>query len=62
MVKERAQGSRLEQDFESRIREMARKEAEKKVEGATRKAAAESAGLTPEEALERMKAIYRGEA
>lgn len=32
------------------------------MEEATRKAAAESAGLTPEEALERMKAIYRGEA
>ena len=62
VVKERAQAARLEQDFEARIREKARKEAEKKVEEATRKAAAESAGLTPEEALERMKAIYRGEA
>ena len=37
-------------------------EAEKKVDEATRKAAAQSAGLTPEQALERMKAIYRGEA
>lgn len=61
-LKDMAQATRMSQDYELKLREEARKEAEKKMEEATRKAAAESAGLTPEEALERMKAIYRGEA
>ena len=54
--------SKTDVEMVAKMKDEARKEAEKKVEEATRKAAAESAGLTPEQALERMKAIYRGEA
>lgn len=61
-VKDASQASRYSQDFELKIREEARREAEKKLDDATTRAAAESAGLTPEQALERVRAIYRGEA
>lgn len=61
-VKDASQASRYSQDFELKIREAARREAEKKLDEATARAASESAGLTPEQALERVRAIYRGEA
>lgn len=61
-LKDMAQANRLDQDFEARVRERIQREAEKKLDDATARAAAESAGLTPEEALERVRAIYRGEA
>lgn len=54
--------SKTDLETMTKLKEEVRKEAEKKVDEATRKAAAQSAGLTPEQALERMKAIYRGEA
>ncbi len=54
--------SKTDLETMAKLKEEVRKEAEKKVDEATRKAAAQSAGLTPEQALERMKAIYRGEA
>ena len=46
----------------AKVRERIQKEMEKKLDAAAGRAAAESSGLTPEQALERMKAIYRGEA
>lgn len=61
-VKDASQAARTSQDFELKIREEARREAEKKLDDATARAAAESVGLTPEQALERVRAIYRGEA
>ncbi|WP_302579767.1 phage protein Gp27 family protein, partial [uncultured Desulfovibrio sp.] len=61
-LKDMAQANRLDQDFEARVRERIQREAEKKLDDATARAAAESAGLTPEQALERVRAIYRGEA
>ena len=54
--------SKTDLETMAKLKEEARREAEKKVEEAARKAASESAGLTPEQALERMRAIYRGEA
>lgn len=61
-LKDMAQATRMSQDYELKLKEDARREAERKVEEAASRAAAQSAGLTPEQALERMKAIYRGEA
>lgn len=61
-IKEMSQANRLDQDFEAKVRERIQKEMEKKLDAAAGRAAAESSGLTPEQALERMKAIYRGEA
>ena len=61
-IKEMSQANRLDQDFEAKVRERIQKETEKKLDAAASRAAAESSGLTPEQALERMKAIYRGEA
>ena len=61
-IKEMSQANRLDQDFEAKVREWIQKETEKKLDAAASRAAAESSGLTPEQALERMKAIYRDEA
>jgi len=51
-------------DFVAKTRAEARKEAETRMESALRDAAAEAGdkALTPQAALERVKAIYRGEA
>lgn len=61
-IKDMAQAARLDQDYEARVAERIRREAEHRLEEAADRAAAESDGLTPQEALERVKAIYRGEA
>lgn len=61
-LKDMAQAARLDQDFEAKVAERIRREAEHRLDEAADKAAAESEGLTPQEALERVKAIYRGEA
>ena len=51
-------------DLRARVREEARKEAEARMEAALEEAAGEvtAKALTPLEALERVKAVYRGEA
>ena len=56
--------ARTDAEYISRAREEARKEAEKRMESALRDAAGEAGdkALTPMQALERVKAIYRGEA
>lgn len=61
-LKDTAQASRYAQDFEIKIREEARREAEVRLAKAADQAAREAGGLSAEEALERVKAIYRGEA
>ena len=60
-LKDMAQAARLDQDFEEKVAERIRREAERRLDAAAERAAAESDGLTPQEALERVKAIYRGE-
>ena len=61
-------GDRLEYDLDAVGRELVENGRVGVVEGdvleddLALRAAAQSAGLTPEQALERMKAIYRGEA
>lgn len=61
-LKEMSQANRLDQDFETKVRERATREAEKKLDAAAARVAKEAAGLTPQQALERVRAIYRGEA
>lgn len=55
---------RFDQDFETKIREQAAKEADARMAKSVDAAGAEAVRekLTPEQALERVKAIYRGEA
>ncbi len=60
-LKEMSQANRLDQDFEAKVRERVAREMEKKLENATARAAEESDGLSPQEVLERVRAIYRGE-
>lgn len=63
-LKDTSAASRYSQDFELKIREEARKEAEAKLTKATEQVAAEAGqqSLTPQDVLERVRAIYRGEA
>lgn len=62
-VKERAQAARATQDYDVKLREAARREAEEDLKKAV-EAAAREGGLkaTPEEIFRRVQAIYRGEA
>lgn len=59
-LKDAAQATRLTQDFELKFKEEARKEAEAKLKAAVQKASSEHSN--PAEVLEKIKAIYRGEA
>lgn len=63
-VRDLSHTMRLEQDFDAKLKEAARKEAEAKLEQAVQDVAKETgeAQLTPLAVLERVKAIYRGEA
>lgn len=62
-VKERAQAARATQDYEQKIREEARREAEESLKKAVDAAAREGGRkATPEEIFRRVQAIYRGEA
>lgn len=63
-ARELSQALRLDQDFELKIRAQVEKEASAKLDKATTQAASEveNGRLTPEQALERVRAIYRGEA
>ena len=63
-VKERAQAARATQDFDIKIREAARAEAEEKMKKAVDAVTGqpESASLTPAQMRERLLAAYRGEA
>lgn len=63
-VKERAQAARATQDFDIKIREAARAEAEEKMKKAVDVVTGqpESASLTPAQMRERLLAAYRGEA
>ena len=61
-LRDTSQAMRLEQDFDKRIRDEARKEAEAKMEKALNAAATGAEGLSPREILEKVKAVYRGEA
>lgn len=56
--------AKTDAEFIARVREEARKQAEARMEAAVKDAAGEAASkaLTPLQALERVKAIYRGEA
>jgi len=62
-LKDMAHANRLDQDFETKIREDARREAEKKMEKAVDAVtgAPGGAALTPAEMRERLLAAYRGE-
>lgn len=63
-LKDTTHAARLSQDFELKIREEIRKEAEAKLHAAAQQTAqdVETEHLSPLQALERMQAVYRGEA
>lgn len=62
-VKERAQAARATQDYDLKLREEARREAEEAMRKAVEKAAEESpAAASPAEVFARIQAVYRGEA
>lgn len=62
-VKERAQAARATQDYDLKLREEARREAEEAMRKAVEKAAEESpAAAGPAELFARIQAVYRGEA
>ena len=63
-LRDLSQAMRLEQDFAAKIREEARREAEKKMEDAVDAVtgAPGGAALTPAEMRERLLAAYRGDA
>lgn len=62
-VKERAQAARATQDYDLKLREEARREAEEAMRKAVEKAAEESpAAAGPAEVFARIQAVYRGEA
>ncbi len=62
-VKERAQAARATQDYDLKLREEARREAEEAMRKAVEKAAKESpAAASPAEVFARIQAVYRGEA
>ena len=62
-VKERAQAARATQDYDLKLREEARREAEEAMRKAVEKAAKESpAAAGPAELFARIQAVYRGEA
>lgn len=63
-LRDLSQAMRLEQDFAAKIREEARREAEKKMEKAVDAVTAAPGGiaLTPSEMRERLLAAYRGDA
>lgn len=63
-LKDTTHAARLSQDFELKIREEIRKEAETKLHAAAQQTAqdVETEHLSPLQALERMQAVYRGEA
>ena len=62
-VKERAQAARATQDYDLKLREEARREAEEAMRKAVEKAAKESqAAAGPAEIFARIQAVYRGEA
>lgn len=63
-IKERAQAARATQDYDVKLREAARREAEKKMEKAVDAVTAAPGGiaLTPSEMRERLLAAYRGDA
>lgn len=62
-VKERAQAARATQDYDVKLREAARREAEEDLKKAVDAAAREGGPkATPEEIFRRVQAIYRGEA
>lgn len=60
-VKERAQAARATQDYDLKLREEARREAEEAMRKAVEKAAEESpAAASPAEVFARIQAVYRG--
>lgn len=63
-LKDTTQAARLSQDFELKIREETRKEAEAKLHAAAKKVEKDVAleNLSPMQALARIQAVYRGEA
>ena len=62
-VKERAQAARATQDYDLKLREEARREAEEAMRKAVEKAAEESpAAASPAEVFARIQAVYRGGA
>ena len=62
-IKERAQAARATQDYDVKLREAARREAEEDLKKAVDAAAREGGPkATPEESFRRVQAIYRGEA
>ncbi len=61
-LRDTSQAMRLEQDFDKRIRDEARKETESKMEKALNHVAGGTEPLSPKEILEKVKAVYRGEA
>lgn len=61
-LRDTSQAMRLEQDFATRIKEEARKEALSSLEKAVHQVAADSRPLSAKEILEKVKAVYRGEA
>lgn len=63
-IKDLAMAQRYDQDFEMKLKAAAQKEAEAKMEKAMRDVAKTGGveALTPQQVLERVKAVYRGEA
>lgn len=61
-IKERAQAARATQDFDIKLREAARAEAEAHMQKALDAAASQGDTASPQEIFERVRAIYRGEA
>lgn len=61
-IKERAQAARATQDFDIKLREAARAEAEADMQKALDAAASQVDTASPEKIFERVRAIYRGEA
>jgi len=61
-IKERAQAARATQDYDAKLREIARAEAEADLKQAVDAAAAEGQAASPQQVFERIRAIYRGEA
>ena len=61
-IKERAQAARATQDYDVKLREAARREAEEDLKKAVAAAREGGPKATPEEIFRRVQAIYRGEA
>ena len=61
-VKELSRAARYDQDYELKIREAARRDAESKMEKALDAVAGGNEPLSPKEILEKVRAVYRGEA